>query len=41
VPRHQGRLNTCWFDGHAEAIKNSKIGYQYVEGNPSALWDLQ
>lgn len=41
VPRHQGRLNTCWFDGHAESMKNSKIGYQYPAGDPQALWDLQ
>jgi prepilin-type N-terminal cleavage/methylation domain-containing protein/prepilin-type processing-associated H-X9-DG protein len=41
VPRHSGRLNTCWFDGHAESMKNSKIGYQYPLGDPNALWDLQ
>jgi len=41
VPRHAGRVNTTWFDGHAESIKNSKIGYQYPAGDPNALWDLQ
>ncbi len=41
VPRHQGRLNTCWFDGHAESKKNSAIGYQHPEGDPNALWDLK
>jgi prepilin-type N-terminal cleavage/methylation domain-containing protein/prepilin-type processing-associated H-X9-DG protein len=41
VPRHSGRLNTCWYDGHAESIKNSKIGYQFPAGDPQALWDLK
>ncbi|HTL74368.1 MAG TPA: prepilin-type N-terminal cleavage/methylation domain-containing protein [bacterium] len=41
VPRHSGRVNTTWFDGHAESIKNSKIGYQYPQGDPNALWDLE
>ena len=41
VPRHAGRVNTTWYDGHAESIKNTKIGYQYPLGDPQALWDLQ
>ena len=39
VPRHSARVSTVWFDGHAEAFRNSKIGYQFAEGNPEALWD--
>ncbi|MGN6555606.1 MAG: prepilin-type N-terminal cleavage/methylation domain-containing protein [Verrucomicrobiota bacterium] len=41
VPRHQGRLNAGWYDGHASLIKNSSIGYQYANGDPEALWDLK
>ena len=39
VPRHQGRLNAGWFDGHAKSTRNSAIGYQYPVGDPLALWD--
>ncbi|MCX6895014.1 MAG: prepilin-type N-terminal cleavage/methylation domain-containing protein [Verrucomicrobia bacterium] len=44
VPRHQGRLSTGWFDGHAENFKNSKIGYYnggalIPTGDDAALWD--
>jgi len=41
VPRHQRRVNTAWFDGHAAAVRNSTIGFQYPEGDPGALWDLK
>ncbi len=41
VPRHNQRLNTVWFDGHAENFKNSAIGYQFPVGNSAALWSLQ
>lgn len=41
VPRHNKRLNTVWFDGHAEAFRNSQIGYSYPAGDPNALWDKQ
>ena len=41
VPRHQGKLNAGWYDGHATLIKNSNVGYQYAEGDPNALWDLK
>jgi prepilin-type processing-associated H-X9-DG protein/prepilin-type N-terminal cleavage/methylation domain-containing protein len=40
VPRHSGRVNVAFFDGHAEAIKNSSIGYQYPRTNGAALWPL-
>ena len=33
VPRHNQRCNFGFFDGHTEALKNSKAGYQfYVRG---------
>ncbi len=41
MPRHNQRLNTCWFDGHAELVRNSSLGYQYPAGDPNALWDTQ
>jgi prepilin-type N-terminal cleavage/methylation domain-containing protein/prepilin-type processing-associated H-X9-DG protein len=41
VPRHKSRVSTVWFDGHAEAFRNSKIGYGFAKGNPSALWDKE
>ncbi len=39
MPRHNKRLNTSWFDGHAELFKNSALGYQYPAGDSLALWD--
>jgi prepilin-type processing-associated H-X9-DG protein len=39
VPRHGKRVSTVWFDGHAEIFRNSKLGYNFAEGDPSALWD--
>jgi prepilin-type N-terminal cleavage/methylation domain-containing protein/prepilin-type processing-associated H-X9-DG protein len=39
MPRHNKRLSTVWFDGHAESVKNSALGYQYPKGDPNALWD--
>ena len=41
IPRHNKRLNTIWFDGHAEGFKNSAIGYRYPAGDGNALWDLK
>jgi prepilin-type N-terminal cleavage/methylation domain-containing protein/prepilin-type processing-associated H-X9-DG protein len=41
VPRHGKRLNTVWFDGHAENFRNSQLGYSYAQGDPNALWDKQ
>jgi len=38
VPRHAGRVNTAFFDGHALAMKNSAIGYNYLRTNELALW---
>ncbi|MEI7534173.1 MAG: prepilin-type N-terminal cleavage/methylation domain-containing protein [Verrucomicrobiae bacterium] len=41
MPRHNKRLSTVWFDGHAESFKNSNLGYGYPKGDPNALWDTQ
>ncbi len=38
VPRHSKRLNAAFFDGHADKIKNSAIGYDLDRTNPAALW---
>jgi prepilin-type N-terminal cleavage/methylation domain-containing protein len=39
IGRHRGLCNTAEVDGHAEAMKNSKVGWQYPLGDPLALWD--
>lgn len=41
VPRHSARVSTVWLDGHAEAFRNSKIGYGFPQGHADALWDKQ
>ena len=38
VPRHSGRVNAAFFDGHVVAMKNSAIGYQLARTEDSALW---
>ncbi len=38
LPRHNKRCNFGYFDGHAEAARNSKAGYQFPRMNESALW---
>jgi prepilin-type N-terminal cleavage/methylation domain-containing protein/prepilin-type processing-associated H-X9-DG protein len=38
VPRHSGRVNVAFFDGHTAAIKNSSIGYQELRTADDALW---
>lgn len=38
VPRHSGRVDVAYFDGHAGAIKNSLIGYQDPRTSDAALW---
>ena len=37
--RHNRRANVAHVDGHAEAVRTSKIGFQYPEGHALALWD--
>jgi len=38
LPRHGQRLNTVHFDGHAEALKNSKMGYTLLRTDEGAIW---
>ena len=38
VPRHSGRVNAGFFDGHVAAIKNSSIGYNRLRTDEGALW---
>ncbi len=38
VPRHSGRVNTAFFDGHVAAMKNSAIGYNLPRTDQAALW---
>ena len=36
--RHNQRCNFGFFDGHAEALKNSKAGYNYPRTSENAWW---
>lgn len=38
VPRHAGRVNATFFDGHARSMKNRDIGYHLPRTNPGARW---
>jgi prepilin-type processing-associated H-X9-DG protein len=38
MPRHSGRLNAIFMDGHAQAIRNSSIGYKFNRTDDRALW---
>jgi prepilin-type N-terminal cleavage/methylation domain-containing protein/prepilin-type processing-associated H-X9-DG protein len=38
VPRHSKRCNFGFMDGHAEAMRNSNVGYQFPRQNDAALW---
>lgn len=38
VPRHNGRANFLFMDGHAEIRKNSSIGWFLPRTDPGALW---
>jgi len=38
VPRHSKRCNFGFMDGHAESMRNSKVGYDLPRQNPGALW---
>lgn len=38
VPRHSGRVNAAHFDGHAEVMRNSRIGYNQPRTSEAALW---
>ncbi len=39
VNRHNGKANCGFVDGHCQAMPVSKIGFQYPEKDPQALWD--
>jgi prepilin-type N-terminal cleavage/methylation domain-containing protein/prepilin-type processing-associated H-X9-DG protein len=38
VPRHGGRVNIGFFDGHVQVMKNSALGYRLVRMNAGAWW---
>jgi prepilin-type N-terminal cleavage/methylation domain-containing protein/prepilin-type processing-associated H-X9-DG protein len=38
IPRHNGRLNAIFMDGHAQIIRNSSIGYKFSRTDGRALW---
>jgi len=38
VPRHGGRVNAAFFDGHALQLRNSAIGYDLPRTNSGNLW---
>ena len=38
LPRHNRRCNFGFVDGHAEAMRNSKAGYQFARQSEAALW---
>jgi prepilin-type N-terminal cleavage/methylation domain-containing protein/prepilin-type processing-associated H-X9-DG protein len=38
VPRHGGRVNGMFFDGHAEALRNQSIRYDLPRTDSSVLW---
>jgi prepilin-type N-terminal cleavage/methylation domain-containing protein/prepilin-type processing-associated H-X9-DG protein len=38
VPRHNRRVNFSFFDGHAETVRNSTIGYDLPRTNGAAQW---
>lgn len=39
VPRHSGRATTGYWDGHAEQVLNSTLGWEYPERDPRVKWD--
>ncbi len=38
VPRHGGRVNGMFFDGHAEALRNQSIHYDLPRTDSAVLW---
>ena len=38
VPRHGQRLNAAFFDGHAQKLRNSDVGYDLPRTDSAALW---
>jgi prepilin-type processing-associated H-X9-DG protein len=39
INRHDGLANCNFVDGHTQAMKTSKLGWQYPRGDPRAMWD--
>jgi prepilin-type processing-associated H-X9-DG protein len=39
--RHERRANAAFLDGHNETLSVSKVGFQYLPGDPLAMWDRQ
>ena len=39
VNRHNGKASCGFVDGHCQAMPVSKIGFQFPEKDPQALWD--
>ena len=38
VPRHSGRVNGAFFDGHVQQTKNSVLGYALQRTDGNAIW---
>lgn len=41
VNRHGGRAAMLFVDGHAEAERAAKVGFEHPRGHPLALWDRE
>ncbi len=39
--RHESRANAAFVDGHNESLAVSKVGFQFLPGDPQAMWDRQ
>lgn len=38
VPRHSKRVNVLFFDGHAQTMRNSALGWNLLRTDPGAKW---
>jgi len=38
VPRHSGRVNAAFFDGHVASVRNSSIRYDLPRTDPAVQW---
>jgi prepilin-type processing-associated H-X9-DG protein len=39
MPRHHGRANAAFVDGHAERLTPVQLGYGLPLGHPKNWWD--
>ena len=39
--RHESRSNAAFVDGHNESLLVSKVSFEYLPGDPLAMWDRQ